>query len=98
MLRNAVVVARLADSLLRSIAILKTHKTVVYALFMDNLFSTPELFSMLRERYMAPIGTVCSSVGGFPKCLYIWSTTDMKLPWNKTGVVTCPEQKVLAPT
>ena len=65
---------------------------------MDNLFSTPKRFSMLRDIDIAAVGTVRSNASGFPKALAVRGKEGRGLDWNTLGAATCENGKVLVLT
>ena len=90
------VVARLTDELPRQRQ--GSSLSRMYAIFMDNYFSTPRLFRLLRDRDIGAAGTVRSNAGGFPKSLAIRGEKGVKLDWNTLGAAVCEDGLVLALT
>ena len=76
----------------------RSESVQIYAVFMDNLFSTPKLFALLREKEIAACGTVRSNAKEFPASLAIRGTSDKKLNWNTLGAEICANGNVLALT
>lgn len=77
---------------------MRNNVTKMYVVFMGNLFSTPRLFSVLRDKDIGAVGTVRSNAGGFPKPLAIRGNKKVKLNWNTLGAFTCQDGRVLALT
>lgn len=52
---------------------------------MDNLFSSPKLFSILRSRHIAFVGAMRSDVAGLPRSLAVRGDKEAKLIWGSLG-------------
>lgn len=93
---SSAVVARLTDELPRYIQ--GGSNPVQYTVYMDNLFSSPKLFRLLREKDIAAVGTVRSNATGFPKVLALRGKKNIRLDWNSLGAEVCEDGSVLALT
>ena len=93
---RAAVVARLVETLPRKLPFSRSESVQMYAVFMDNLFSTPKLFALLREKEIAACGTVRCNAKRFPASLSIRETSDKKMNWNTLGAEICANGNVLA--
>lgn len=90
------VVIRLLGELPRITGTHNCREDRQYAIFMDNLFSMPQLFALLRDRDIAAVGIVRSNVMGFPKQLAIREKVFTNLDWNTLGAAVFQGRKFLA--
>lgn len=65
---------------------------------MDNLFSIPKLFCLLRELDIGVTGTVQTNAGGIPKSLEIRGKKNVQLNWDTLQAELCKDGLVLATT
>ena len=75
-----------------------TSINTTYAILMDNMFSTPRLFSLLCDKDIAATGTVRSNAKKFLKSLAIRGKKGLKRPWSTLGAALCEANSVLALT
>jgi hypothetical protein len=71
----------------------------IYHIFLDNLFSSPDLFRALRDRGIAATGT-CRTNCGLYKPFVIAKQQDSGKgcwPYNKVEAVPTPDGKVSVP-
>lgn len=92
------IVVRLIESLRRKVPFSRPESLQMYAVFMDNLFSTPKLFALLKETEMAACETVRSNTKEFPTSIAIRRTSDKKMNWNTLGSEICANGNLLALT
>lgn len=65
---------------------------------MENLFSSPKPFSILRNRNIRSGGTVRSNASGFQNPVGLRGCKNVCLNWNSLDAELCENEKVLALT
>ena len=90
--RHSAVVVRLVESLPRE----SGKKILRYAVFMDNLFSSIKLFSMMRDKGIGCVGTTRANSAGFPKQLKVRGREHKHLEWDTIGSVVVDKVNCVA--
>ena len=91
---HATVVARLSDELPRDC--FGADTATQYCLYMDNLFTTPALLRLLRDREIGGVGTVRSNAKNLPREIAIRGKKNTAHNWNELGSIQCENGNVLA--